>query len=223
MSSWGKYDNAANTPLWAVNASIVKNNPTKAAPTRANVTLLYANTTSGAYIAGETVGLFGVDAQEANANKKVAHAGWVLKTTGTGGRAGRVQQETLVALSSMNGTDGDGQIYANVSISLAGPSAASVLASGSYANTATFTVTPTLSGNTSATLTYAWQTNNATGTRGWTTPTDIANIHFTGVTTATLGVKPANTANTTDVFRVVVTAADQGVVATSSNATITIA
>ena len=30
----------------------------------------------------------------------VAHAGWNLKTTGSGGRAGRVQFETLVALTN---------------------------------------------------------------------------------------------------------------------------
>jgi hypothetical protein len=32
-----------------------------------------------------------------------AHAGWVRKTVGTGGRAGRVHYETLVAMSSING------------------------------------------------------------------------------------------------------------------------
>ena len=31
------------------------------------------------------------------------HIGWVQKTIGTGGRAGRVQYETLVAASSITG------------------------------------------------------------------------------------------------------------------------
>ena len=31
---------------------------------------------------------------------KVAHVGWNLKTTGSGGRAGRIQFETLVALTN---------------------------------------------------------------------------------------------------------------------------
>ena len=31
----------------------------------------------------------------------IAHAGWVVRTVGTGGRAGRVQYETLVAMSSI--------------------------------------------------------------------------------------------------------------------------
>lgn len=38
-------------------------------------------------------------------NKGVAHAGWVLRTVGSGGRAGRVQYETLVAMGSI-ATDG---------------------------------------------------------------------------------------------------------------------
>lgn len=38
-------------------------------------------------------------------NKGVAHAGWVIRTEGTGGRAGRVQYETLVAMGSIS-TDG---------------------------------------------------------------------------------------------------------------------
>ena len=37
----------------------------------------------------------------------VTHAGWVRKTVGTGGRAGRVQYETLVAMGSMTGDQSD--------------------------------------------------------------------------------------------------------------------
>ena len=33
------------------------------------------------------------------------HAGWVKRTVGTGGRAGRVQYETLVAMSSISSDD----------------------------------------------------------------------------------------------------------------------
>jgi hypothetical protein len=35
----------------------------------------------------------------------VAHAGWVVRKVGTGGRAGRVQYETLVAMGSINPND----------------------------------------------------------------------------------------------------------------------
>jgi hypothetical protein len=38
---------------------------------------------------------------------QVTHAGWVRRTVGTGGRAGRVQYETLVAMGSMTGDQSD--------------------------------------------------------------------------------------------------------------------
>lgn len=117
MSSWGNKDNAANSPYWAVNSTIVNATNVKtnyASPTAANVARLYANTTSGAYTTGETIGLFGMDdAEVANTQQKgVSHAGWVLKTTGSGGRANRVQYETLVTLTNMT-QDGDGTVIAN--------------------------------------------------------------------------------------------------------------
>ena len=37
----------------------------------------------------------------------LTHAGWVRRTIGTGGRAGRVQQEVLVAMGSMTGDQSD--------------------------------------------------------------------------------------------------------------------
>ena len=43
----------------------------------------------------------GVDGD--NDSREVAHVGWVKKTVGTGGRAGRVHYETLVAASSITG------------------------------------------------------------------------------------------------------------------------
>lgn len=39
--------------------------------------------------------------------KKGFHAGWVIRTEGTGGRAGRVQYETLVAMGSITGDGAD--------------------------------------------------------------------------------------------------------------------
>lgn len=229
MSSWGNNDNAANAPYWAVNSTIVNATDVKAAaaaPTAANVALLYANTTANAYTSRMTIGLFGVDTQEAAASGTVAHSGWVLKTTGQGGRAGRVQQEVLVALSGMsaNALDGDAQVYANVTISLVTSGDASVLADAGFGNVTTFSVTPTLTGNTNAALTYQWQYNNASGSYGWANiPANTASIQFAGATGTTLYVRPADTANTTNRFRVVVTAADQGVSVTSGNNILTIA
>jgi hypothetical protein len=225
MSSWGNNDNAANAPYWAVNSTIVNAPGVKAsaaAPTAANVALLFGNTTADVYTTNETIGLFGVDAQESLATH-AQHTGWVLKTTGSGGRAGRVQNEVLVAMSTMN-SDADGQVYANVSITLTGPDNASVLANATYfANVTSFTVTPTLVGNTSATLTYQWQYNNASGSDGWANiPANTNPIQWSGKTSATLQARPATTANTGTVLRVVVTAADQGVTATSANAVLTV-
>lgn len=226
MSSWGNNDNAANAPYWAVNSTIVNAAGVKAsaaAPTAANVALLYGNTTADVYTTGETIGLFGVDANESLVSH-AQHTGWVLRTTGSGGRAGRTQHEVLIALSEMKGPDGDAQQYPNVSITLTGPSGATVVANTSNANSASFSVSPALVGNTSATLSYQWQVNSNTGSLGWTnvansTPT---NTGYVGGTTATLLVYPKTAAANAYVFRAVVTAADQGVSATSSNATITI-
>jgi len=70
MSSWGNNDNAANAPYWAVNSTIVNVADVKsvaAAPTAANVALLYGNTTSGVYTTNATIGLFLVDAAESGA------------------------------------------------------------------------------------------------------------------------------------------------------------
>jgi len=221
MSSWGNNDNAANAPYWAVASAPTMNNTASARPNAVNVALLYANTTPDAYVTGETIGLFGVDAQETGAGGSLVHQGWVVKTTGTGGRAGRVTQEVLVALSNVY-KDGDGQLYPNVTIMLVGPSNASVLSNTLYANGASFVVYPTLTGNTSATLTYQWQTNNASGSAGWHNVGNTTKVHYVGATTSSLVVEPYDTTVTGNVFSVVVTAADQGVVVTSSNAAITV-
>ena len=44
-----------------------------------------------------------------SANKGIAHAGWNLRTVGSGGRAGRTQYETLVAMGSMLNADADAE------------------------------------------------------------------------------------------------------------------
>ncbi len=99
----------ANTgaPKWAVASGL---------GVSANGSTLYANTTSGAYVSGLSVGVFGVDSAEialdANKASKPTHTGWVLRTEGTGGRAGRIQTEVLVA----GGMSGDPAVTANDNI-----------------------------------------------------------------------------------------------------------
>ena len=101
MAQWGNTDDAANSVLWAVSQL---NKPANTA----NQTDLFGNTTADAFVTGTTKGQYGVDAGEAQAARagadaKAAHAGWVLRTEGSGGRAGRVQNEVLVAMSSIGG------------------------------------------------------------------------------------------------------------------------
>jgi hypothetical protein len=63
---------------------------------------------------GDDTKVYGVDTVEigiANAagssRAGVQHAGWVRRVAGTGGRAGRIQYETLVASGSITGDQGD--------------------------------------------------------------------------------------------------------------------
>ena len=92
MSSWTKADSASGAPLWAAAQLNV-------APSASNRTSLYENSSAGTFISGATHGLFNYSASETQSGK-VAHSGWVLKTTGSGGRAGRVSYQTLVCLTS---------------------------------------------------------------------------------------------------------------------------
>jgi hypothetical protein len=73
---------------------------------------MYANTTTSAFITNQKVGVFGVDVTEQGlANNRTthgAHAGWNLVKQGTGGRAGRIHTETLVAMGSMVNVAGGG-------------------------------------------------------------------------------------------------------------------
>ena len=95
MSSWAKTDAFGSAPLWAlarVNKAPVASNMGAAASGK-----LFNNATESNLITGVTVGLFNYAAGEIVAG---SHQGWVLKTTGTGGRASRIVGETLVALTS---------------------------------------------------------------------------------------------------------------------------
>jgi hypothetical protein len=95
MSSWGITDAEGSAPLWAL-ASV------NLAPTAANMGpagsgKLFNNASAGNLITGITRGLFNYAVGEFPAG---SHQGWVLKTTGSSGRSGRVTGETLVCLSS---------------------------------------------------------------------------------------------------------------------------
>jgi hypothetical protein len=75
----------------------------------ANIALTKAagdtTTAAGAALTGETATASAV--LSAGGDKSVAHAGWVKRTVGTGGRAGRVFYETLVAGGTIGGDQED--------------------------------------------------------------------------------------------------------------------
>ena len=91
MSSHSSADSAAGAPLWACAAA-------RLAFTDSNRTNLFEDATADNFITGITLGLFNYEDGEVPAG--AAHAGWNLKTTGSGGRATRVQYETIVALTN---------------------------------------------------------------------------------------------------------------------------
>jgi hypothetical protein len=90
MSSWGKADNAGASPLWA----LMQLNTEQSS---GNQTTLFEDTTADAYVTGQTIGLYNYADGEVPAG--AAHAGWNLKVEGSGGRSGRTQYQTLVALT----------------------------------------------------------------------------------------------------------------------------
>ena len=59
---------------------------------------------TGHSLTGETATAV-AELTEAGYTKGAAHTGWVLRTVGTGGRAGRTQYETLVAFGGNFSTD----------------------------------------------------------------------------------------------------------------------
>lgn len=225
-SNQGNYDSAANTPLWA--AATVER-----APTTAQVATLYGNTSSGAFFAGETVGVFAVDSNEALVNGHVG-TGWIRRVTGSGGRAGRVTEELLSVVAEFRtDNNADDALYPDSRISIGTqPSAATVRANTANANTATFSVVVSDVQPVGAPVSYVWQLNTADGVLGWTNilngaGTQRGNTTFAGNTSATLSVSPANTSANLLVFRVTSTVTPIGTNATatsvtSSNAQITI-
>jgi hypothetical protein len=92
-------DAASNSVFWAPAQLSQEPNTTNAAAA-------YGNSTANAYYAGRTDGVYGVDVVEATVTP-VAHAGWILETIGSGGRAGRIIRETLVATSGITGDGSD--------------------------------------------------------------------------------------------------------------------
>jgi hypothetical protein len=181
MPLWGKSDAASNSTIYAA-AQL------KVAPNTANRDALFGNTTANAYFDGVTVGQFGVDGNEVAANPGISHTGWVLRTAGSGGRAGRVMTEVLVAGGI--GTDAsDDVVMPDYVIRVTTqPVNTTINATTNADNTGViFTVAATQP--TGGSITYLWQANTgsgfvnaAAGTTGNTTAnlTVFANTFSTG-------------------------------------------
>jgi len=210
MAQWGNTDDAANSVLWAASQVNLTANSD-------NQTNLFGNTTADAFVTGATIGQYGVDANEATAARaegttdKVAHAGWVLRTAGSGGRAGRVQSEVLVAMSTITtGSDAEDAVFEDYVITITTqPSNTSANTTASEDATFTVVAATTPAGGT---LTYQWAYANG--------DTIQAGANVGNTTQATLTVNSAVETTNTD-FKVTVSEAGSDSVV-SANATLTI-
>ena len=204
MAQWGKNDAASNSVLWAPTS-------VKLAPNTANRDALFGNTTADAVITGVTVGQYGVDDNEVAAGGgKVSHTGWILQTTGSGGRAGRVMTEVLVAGGINTVPDAEDTSYPDYTLRITTQPLANT-ANTTAGQNATFRVVGA-STPAGATLGYAWTYANGDAIGAG------ANVGVT--TTANLVVNSAVvTVNTA--FKVAVSATGAANVV-SSNATLTI-
>jgi hypothetical protein len=201
MAQWGNTDDAANSAIWAPGNL-------KQSVNTANRDALFGNTTPDAYFDGVTIGQYGVDVGEAQAARatvgapRSASAGWVLRTEGSGGRAGRVQMETLVAMRSITG-DAEDVAFPDFAL-LINTQPEDATAEAAEDEQAIFTVSAT-SVPSGATITYLWQYTTTPGDTE-TFATTAAVSGFAGQTTDTLTVN-ANTIADDTYVRVVVSAA----------------
>jgi len=181
MPLWGNSDTANNSVKFA--GSLINK-----APNANNQAAMFGNTTS--------VGVFGVDAQESPANAGVTHPGWILRTVGSGGRAGRVFNETLVAMGSMVVDANDDVAFKDVTLKIT--SQPSNVAANSTSAVA-FSVSSTSTPNTA--MTYKWQANTGSGF------VDIADAGvYSNTATSALAISSAAGLNGTQ-YRVNISAA----------------
>jgi hypothetical protein len=98
-----------------------------------------------------TVQVFGVDTTEQINATKGGHAGWVMRTTGAGGRAGRVHVETLVAMGSVS-ADAEDAVYVDAVITIVTqPQSNAAFTSGED-----LVLSVTATSNPSVALSYQW-------------------------------------------------------------------
>lgn len=176
MAAWSNTDANTSSPIYA-SAQVNR------APTQANANLLFGNTTTSFFITNVAMGMFGVSPQEMQAANGAApaHSGWALRTVGTGGRAGRVQYETLVALSAMSGDDED-TIFVDYRIVVnTQPSDSNEQTSNAISFTIGAATVPS-----GGTIRYQWQVDGGPSSQTWS---NVANTGvYTNSNTSTLNI-----------------------------------
>lgn len=212
MSQWKNDDSAANSPFYTpAQFNLIVNTDNQAA--------LFGNTTANSFVTGAKIGVFGAGNGETQAARvsgaaHPAHTGWHIRTEGTGGRAGRVHYECLVALGGGMAGDAEDVVFPNYTLRVTSQPADSTVNASSAANVATFTVAAA-STPSGATLSYFWQKWGGAA---------FANLAAAGaysnVTTVTLSVL-ANTASDGEIYRVGVASANGATTIYSSNAILT--
>ena len=184
MGLWGNTDDAANSALFAPAQVHLPANT-------ANRDALYANLVADGIITGVTVSQYLANGAEMAASRQAgdarpAHAGWVLRTEGSGGRSGRVQYETLVALKSPSGDGADDAALPDYTIVI------STQPSNDTANTSDSAVFTIVASTIPAggTLSYLWQYTTQVGNTN-SFATTVAVGGFSDQTNAALGVSNA--------------------------------
>ena len=163
--------------------------------------------------------VFGVDTGEQAAARAAgtrgAHAGWVRRTVGTGGRAGRVHVETLVAMSSIAGDAADDTEIPDFvinALSVAQDPVGDITAPAAVS----FVLTAPTTTPTGGTVSVQWEQDPNTGTFA---PLTNAGV-FSGVTTNTLAISDSTGLNDYK-YRVVVSVTG-GASVTSDALTLTV-
>lgn len=194
MSKWNNEDNDASVPTFVVDS------------VTPNTAALYGNTTS--------TGVFLLDAAEiGTANTVGAHAGWVVRKVGTGGRAGRVTIETVVTMKKFPSDNASHDtVFPNPTVSISVQPANTAVTAP---DPATFTVTAA-SSNARMVPLYQWQANTGSGFVNILS----TNTNWTGATTNTLVIRDTTGVVNSSV-RVLVFGNYANTV-TSSNATLTV-
>ena len=186
-------------PLWS------NKDEAESAP-KHTVDIVTGNTGVQAYNV-EPVGTWGVDANEAQLTNVNGHAGWVLRTVGSGGREGRVTEETLVAMGSMTGDGEDDPVYPDVIITITEqPEDQEVANTDSASFSVDFTVQPE-----GSTADIQWQESDDDGST-W--------ADLDGETDFDLVVGPVSLEDDGTQYRAVITSGDA--TATSDAATLTV-